>query len=390
MSTSFESVKQLKHWLAYTFLAVPLCIAPAFAEEPKSAAIMPKANKSLLIDVEKAGNNLVAVGERGHVLISSDNGKTWAQSNVPMAQMINGVSFPDNRHGWAVGHDGHIIRTEDGGVTWTKQRDGLGAQAEANVRKLRSVKTQINRLNAELIDTSITPEKRREIQDALSELDWDLESATERVNEPAVAQPLMDVWFENAKNGWVVGAFGQLLHTTDGGDTWEDLSGAIDNEMEFHLNSVTGIDGGTVVVAGEAGFVVVTPDDGKTWYSIDLGYEGTIFGVKADHTGSTIVATGLRGKTFISKDKGLNWADITPDVGFSLSGVEFIDDDSILLVGHGGTISFSADAGNNFNTETLPSRASISNAVYTGNGEFILVGQGGVHTYTLKPSSEEK
>ena len=33
--------------------------------------------------------------------------------------------------------------------------------------------------------------------------------------------PFLDVWFENENNGFVVGAYGMFLRTTDGGKTWK-------------------------------------------------------------------------------------------------------------------------------------------------------------------------
>ena len=62
--------------------------------------------KSLLLAVTQPASSLVAVGDRGHILLSKDDGRTWHASAVPTRAMLTGVSFPDARHGWAVGHDG--------------------------------------------------------------------------------------------------------------------------------------------------------------------------------------------------------------------------------------------------------------------------------------------
>ena len=95
----------------------------AFHEpEPRAAQLMPRAAQSLLIDIARAGERLVAVGERGHVLYSDDSGQRWIQAPVPVSVMLTAVWFLDAQHGWAVGHDGMIIATDDGGASWRPDR----------------------------------------------------------------------------------------------------------------------------------------------------------------------------------------------------------------------------------------------------------------------------
>ena len=59
------------------------------------------------------------VGERGHILISDDDGASWTQAKVPTRVLLTAVHMHDERTGWAVGHDAVILRTGDGGETWT-------------------------------------------------------------------------------------------------------------------------------------------------------------------------------------------------------------------------------------------------------------------------------
>ena len=55
--------------LVHTFSAVPVLAA--------ESQIMPLADRSLLLDGQLTGNKIIVVGERGHILISTDGGKTW-------------------------------------------------------------------------------------------------------------------------------------------------------------------------------------------------------------------------------------------------------------------------------------------------------------------------
>src|SRR6187455_2026990 len=81
------------------------------------AQLSPLAGKSLVQAVARAGATLVAVGQRGHILVSADDGKSWRQSPVPVSSDLVSVFFVGERKGWAVGHDGVILATADGGAT---------------------------------------------------------------------------------------------------------------------------------------------------------------------------------------------------------------------------------------------------------------------------------
>ena len=61
--------------------------APSLSADTAAATVYSiesaKAVESLLLDVAHAGARLVAVGDRGHILYSDDNGASWAQAKVP-------------------------------------------------------------------------------------------------------------------------------------------------------------------------------------------------------------------------------------------------------------------------------------------------------------------
>jgi hypothetical protein len=112
------------------FLVLIACAgtAPAMAADfmdvlSQPAVMSPLASKGLLQSVTRAGSKLVAVGQRGHIVVSSDEGKTWRQSPVPVSSDLTAVYFVNERKGWAVGHDGVILATATaahrGDSSWT-------------------------------------------------------------------------------------------------------------------------------------------------------------------------------------------------------------------------------------------------------------------------------
>ncbi|VVM75351.1 hypothetical protein PS619_02020 [Pseudomonas fluorescens] len=84
----------------------------------------PQARQAVLLDLARAGARLVAVGERGIVLLSDDNGINWRQAQVPVSVSLTAVQFVDANTGWAVGHAGAVLVSHDGGENWELQLDG--------------------------------------------------------------------------------------------------------------------------------------------------------------------------------------------------------------------------------------------------------------------------
>lgn len=311
--------------------AVVLSTAVHAAGEPAAAVFAiesPKAAKGLMIDVVHAGKRLVAVGDRGHILYSDDQGATWTQAKVPTRQLLTAVFFVDEQHGWAVGHDAQILGSQDGGATWTQQFQDLKREA-----------------------------------------------------------PLLDIWFKDANHGLAVGAYGALIETTDAGKTWNDVSDRLDNEDQFHLNAIAAVKDAGLFIVGEQGSMFRSSDDGQTWEKLEGPYEGSLFGVIGTAQPQTLLAYGLRGNLYRSSDFGNTWEQVQLNavrgaLEFGLSGATLLDDGALVVVGNGGSVVVSHDDGRTFSVFNRPDRISLSAVTAAGNGNLILVGQGGVRVAT--------
>lgn len=309
------------------FAAMPVQAATSAAPAAGHAIESPKAVHSLLLDVVNTGKRMVAVGDRGHILYSDDQGQNWVQAKVPTRQMLTSLYFVDAQHGWAVGHDALILVSSDGGQTWSKQFEDLERES-----------------------------------------------------------PLLDIWFKDAKTGYAVGAYGALLETRDGGANWEDVSDRLDNEDAYHLNALAAVKDSGLFIVGELGQMFRSADWGQTWERIEEPpYEGSLFGVLGTEQSGTLLAYGLRGHLFRSTDFGDSWQQIvinTPNNGpleFGLADGTLLADGSIAVVGHGGTVLRSTDHGQRFSLINRPDRISLAGVAALDNGNLILVGQGGVH-----------
>lgn len=337
-------LRQCAHALRVTGTSAVISVAAmglpmhaVHAAAPSESVIMPKASQSLLLDIVQAGDRLVAVGERGHVLLSDDKGKTWKQVVVPTAAMLTAVHFSSAARGWAVGHDGVILATVDGGNTWIKQRDegrNLSADAEA----------------------------------------------------PA---PLMDVWFKDESTGWAVGAFGTALETRDGGATWTDIAERLNNVDEFHINAIAGTAAGDVYFGSESGIIFRSRDSGNTWGRIETGYDGSLFGLLVTRAEGVIYALGLRGTLMQSVDEGSTWRKLDTGSDASFAG-SYEGANGTYFAGASGVLLITRNQGVSFEKRQLENNQSLSAVLEASADEVLVVGQGGVRSMDVKAPAAQK
>lgn len=276
----------------------------------ETAAMMsPLSQSSWLTAVAPAGNDLVAVGSRGHILLS-ENGREWEQAQVPVSVDLTSVFFVDDQNGWAVGHDGVVLHSSDGGNSWSKQLDGMLAN--------KIMKEYYSALEAQGDEEAIAvlPEVDRMVQDG-----------------PVL--PFFDVWFKNRNEGFVVGAFNFIFRTVDGGVTWEPWFHRTDNDSRSHLYAIQG-NGDDVFIAAELGLVLKLDDNGERFVPLDTGYDGSFFGLAAGP--GQLLVYGLQGHAYRSTDDGQSWERIETGVTSSIVAGDFLPDGRVALGTQGGTL----------------------------------------------------
>lgn len=259
--------------------------APVGPALQRAAVISALASRSVLQGAARAGDRLVAVGERGIVLLSDDGGKTWRQVPVPVSVGLTGVRFVDAQHGWIVGHGGVVLASSDGGQTWSKQLDGLAA--------------------AQLL-----------LKDAQAAGDAKAQADAERLVADGADKPFLDAVFYDARHGLVVGAYNLAFETADGGKTWTPISRRLDNPRGLHLYAVR-VRGDEVLIAGEQGLVLRSADRGQSFQRLAVPYKGSFF--TAELPGHDIVVAGLRGNAWKSADGGASWTQLASPVPVSFT-----------------------------------------------------------------------
>jgi photosystem II stability/assembly factor-like uncharacterized protein len=243
------------------------------------AELQPLSPESILLDVTRIGDRLVAVGERGHV-VYSDNGSDWKQAeHIPTRSTLTTIFRVGDRL-WAGGHDAVIITSGDRGNTWSRQ-----------------------------------------------------------YFDPDRQQAVMDFLFTDENHGVAIGSYGLIMSTDDGGKTWTDM--LVDPESDFHLNSMVRFEDGRRMIAGEAGYSYRSYDDGATWEPMDLPYIGSMWGAVIT-ANDCVVFYGLRGHVIESCDFGMTWQEIETGTLSSLAGGTE-HDGLLVLVGNSGIVLIRED-----------------------------------------------
>ena len=118
------------------------------------------------------------------ILHTGDGGKSWQKQESHAVfkdrdgstqdLYLFGLYAIDNDHAWAVGDRSILTSTSDGGRTW----------------RARTVPMETDLSGGQSL---------------------------------ATADPIFyDVMFTDLEQGWIVGEFGKIMHTTDGGETWHE------------------------------------------------------------------------------------------------------------------------------------------------------------------------
>jgi len=273
--------------------------SPSFSAQSESfPQIQPLAASSLVLDIAHAGKQLVAVGERGHVLVLNDK---WQQVPTPTSVQLTKVFFLNEKLGWAVGHDATILHTQDGGQTWSLQ--------------MQSTK---------------------------------------------IEKPFLDVLFLNEQEGMAIGAYGLFYRTRDGGANWteefheellaeEDVSylAELKNSDQAaylterasllpHFNRMIALKDGRLLLVGELGLVAMSADKGQNFTRTGFDYDGSMF--NAIQLQDAVYVMGLRGHVFKADLSLAQWDEIDMPVKSSINGVMATSETSLYLVGNAGIV----------------------------------------------------
>lgn len=153
-------------------------------------------------------------------------------------------------------------------------------------------------------------------------------------------EPLFSVDFVNSRVGWAVGRTGVIVHTRDGGERWRKQHAPGGK----HLFDIVALDERTAWAVGDWGAVLVTRDGGETWEDRSLERDVILYSQSwPDPQYGWVV--GEAGTVLHTRDGGQTWMEQDAGVAKTLFGVHFADRQNGWACGLDGLILHTADGG---------------------------------------------
>ncbi len=261
------------------------------------------------------------VGDWGTVLKSIDSGETFEKvdENFFNKQSLKDVYFTNKQTGWVVTYNnpndsentGYIYNTTDGGTSWQVQFSttsalfGLKFIDEKTGWVVGDQRSIYYTTNGGKNWESLTQGSNERHKQEYGQPEY-------LGNEPLHTFTLYDIDFVDTKHGWIVGDLGVILHATHGTDrkekiVWKHQRGG----PRFH-NSADGLLLGVDFISktigwavGENGTILHTRNGGVTWNAqsnpTHLFYDVCLT------TQNHAYVVGDRGAIMHSDDGGANW-----------------------------------------------------------------------------------
>lgn len=280
---------------------------------------LPKGLSKLTQVIVGPNGKLIAVGEGGEIVLSSDNGLTWKRVDSHTDKRITSIAS-HNETVVAVGVRGAIVRSSDGGLTWD-------VADSPTLRTLLSV-------TAAADGTLVAVGRGGAIvysQDGGRV--WKASKSIRRAD-------LSSVIYVAGGSFVAVGRDATILRSMDHGVTWElALVGSYG-----HFGAVTSVPGGPLVAVGNAGMIERSIDGGATWSTIEADTSDSLRSVLFE-PGGALVAVGSDGTIMRSMDGGITWVVVEGLAIKNFVSAVTGPGDSLIAVSDRGTILRSADGG---------------------------------------------
>ncbi|SER22302.1 Uncharacterized protein SAMN04488038_12218 [Solimonas aquatica] len=317
--------RHIAGWPAIVFVLL-VSAAAIYAFSPRPTPVFPATQihpQDLLVTaLARQDSRVIAVGEQGHILIADDVNGPWREASVEprRASTLTQLRFIDDRTVIAVGHDAWILRSEDAGASWKtvfhidSPKDGPLPPA--------------NSAAAAPADAGFVGPPD------------DTTAADSDAPPPLQADPLLGIAGPYANRLYAFGAFGMMLSSDDQGRSWQRLYSPVFGD--HHLNAMTQLADGALLVVGERGLLARSEDGGKSWIELPSIYGGSFFGALRLPSGATLIY-GMRGHVFTTSDNARSWRPLEMPTSSSLFGGAVNEQGEVVLVGAASTIISSPD-----------------------------------------------
>lgn len=316
----------------------------------------------------------------------------WTKQNSRSFAWLHAVYFLNENQGWAVGSKGALLVTNDGGQGWR----ALPHPTEDALLDVYFADAQNGWLVCErnIYDLKTNDEARTYL---LRTADGGTSWTKINVVGLDVDARLVRALFTRDGRGWTFGEAGALFTTRDGGVSWERQR----VPTRHLLLGGAFLNGAQGWLVGAGATILQTTDGGATWHA------DTIVGVSSQTsatekqpvrlTAASFVdqwhgwAVGAAGRIFITNDGGRAWHEQQSNVRADLSDVKFVDAVEGWAVGAEGTLIHTTDGGLHWVSQPSGTTHALERLCFVGHTRGWAVGFGGtIITYTANAAAPQR
>jgi len=276
-------------------LAAVLALAASAGGAPGTPIALSDVRQNLFATCSPSEREGWIVGELGRIIRTTDGGQSWVRQDAGTKRPFLAMSCLDAKTAWIAGKEGIVYATKDGGDTWTQLQTGA-------------------------------------------------------------TRHLFAIEFPTLERGHAVGDFGAMVHTEDGGKTWtatrvpESVAlpeSALDTGVEpgdVNLYGMSFGDPDHVWVVGEFGIIMTSADGGRTWQQQHSPVESTLFGVRFLDVNRGF-AVGVDSTILATTDGGSTWRTLPPPITQRSYYDIMVRGPNGWIVGDSGTMLKTTDGG---------------------------------------------
>jgi len=284
----------------------------------------------------------------------------WISLNSGVSWEIRGMYFINENTGWVAGYSNNILRTTNGGINWFTQQTNWssGYLSVYFINELTGYAGGGHAINGIGIINKTTN----------GGINW---YQVFYGNTGAI----YNTYFINDTTGWFACGFGNVLKTTNGGQTFTiKYVGPYDFVGIYFINFNTGW------IGGLAGKIYNTTDSGLNWIE-QQNSSTNIHAIKMLNS-NTGFAGGLNGAFVKTTNSGSIWMSNPLGHSYWINHIHFINNLTGYLCGgtyNGSTplIMFTSNGGENWINQTVPVNNWIGRIQFLNQYTGFAAGQGG-------------